>query len=153
MAAGAGFRANSLEADIASLLPLRSFTPDAASLEQVVQTARCDYCIFWELNAESGQLVHAGAFNQPNKLNAMRKSKDYVFTPGIGNVGRVFSQKMPEMYPDVTRVTEAEFVRRQLACNHGIRSICLVPFENGVLEYGSTQVWDTPPQFEPHLQY
>mmetsp|Transcript_27309 Transcript_27309/g.49446 ORF Transcript_27309/g.49446 Transcript_27309/m.49446 type:complete len:378 (+) Transcript_27309:49-1182(+) len=130
-----------------SLTP-KDNVPDVLSvLDSVVRKSGAQYALFWGMSA--GRLAvqdewttggHIENFTDGSRLVSLR--------PGQGIVGRVFKSKRVEFLSDVSGLSAAVFSRLGLAQRSGVRSIACFPWNNGVIEYGSTQVWEQPPLCE-----
>lgn len=120
------------------------FAVSDEALTAVLECTQSDYVIWWQLDPESKRLVHTKQTNSKRQLNAMRRSRSWEFGVGDGVVGRVFQTGVPEIVQDVNQLDPTVFHRFKLASDYGIASLAFVPFTNGVLEYGSKGVKDSP---------
>jgi hypothetical protein len=110
---------------------------------------RCDtsgagYAIFW--SNVNGKLVVAGDY-VTDARKADLKSKGFeksfaeesesyaVDATGDGPVASVYKSKEPLFIKDVAAST---MKRKDLAAKYGIGQVCFVPFETGVLEFGTS---------------
>ncbi|MBX3082067.1 MAG: PAS domain S-box protein [Anaerolineae bacterium] len=103
-----------------------------AVLRLVCQYTGWDYGGVWIPNLNQTALIcsplHYVADADDEGLNSFRiASLDAVFNRGIGLIGRVWAANAVEWIPDVTLLTENEFVRLQAAKIAGLHGIVGVP--------------------------
>lgn len=138
--------------DVAVSLPsgiaLTRFDAHPERLERVSKLTGASYVLFWTPTPEGEEFHKEACFYQSTTLNLLRQSMEYVLRPSKGMVGSVFRKQQPEMIHDCRDIADGLFLRAKLAASYGLRSIAFVPFANGVLEYGTTELWDSLPSFE-----
>jgi len=137
-------------------------TPLPAMLkgDDVIPTLRavCDlsggeYALFW--NTCDGALKVEAEWTERQCVRSARHAqhlRSYIFTssltsfrPGQGAVGRVFQTNSAEFNSVASGLNKDHFHRNALAKRHGVRSIVFIPWNRGVLEYGSTESWTEAP--------
>jgi hypothetical protein len=117
-----------------------------ASLKMRCDTSGASYALYWK--ETEGKMVVAGVYSTPARQEALADmgksggfsdaSKEYVLDAnGDGPVGTVMKTQQPFYLQDATAC--ATMKRSALTKEYGIKSICLVPTEGGVLEYGTTE--------------
>jgi len=118
----------------------------AASLKMRCDTSGASYALYWK--ETEGKMVVAGVYSTPARQKALAEmgksggfsnaSKEYVLdASGDGPVGTVMKTQQPFYLQDATACTTMK--RSALTKEYGIKSICFVPTEGGVLEYGTTE--------------
>lgn len=125
-----------------------------ASLKMRCDTSGAGYAIYWK-EAE-GKLTIAGDYVTPRHMAAvMREGMDQSFAKasyevtldaqGVGPVAKCYRTGEAQYVSDVRFISNSDnqFKRKLLASNYGIRSICFVPVEGGVMEYGTSKGPDT----------
>merc|ERR1712187_958257 len=143
-----------------NLMPNVQKVPRSNQLRALVENSTHSgvcYGMEWGIS-ESGCLVHRSHYNPAWRIEAIRtaglkslyttRSKNFVFTPGRGYVGKAFAQQQILFVGDVRSISydtvadadAQEFVRIDLAKEFGIQSVVFLPFADGVLEIGSTSV-------------
>ena len=106
------------------------------------------FAIFWGLDQAKQVLRPLCHWNPPERVaevraatgsDALYTTESYAseFTPGVGFGGRVYRDKKGMSFPDVSRVSSADFKRKELAARFGVKTLAYVPFASGVLEVGS----------------
>jgi len=133
--------------------PMPSSNALHGSTLQALLKMRCDliggqYAIFW--NRENGKLVVEGdyatdEFRQQFPDNTYAHESE-TFIHSVSDtfcVSLCYSSGNPVFEPDVAN---SNLERREVALKYGIQQICLIPFEGGILECGSTgKPWDSMP--------
>jgi len=113
-----------------------------ASLKMRCDTSGAGYSIYWK--EVDGQLTIAGSYVTPERAAALKASgKEMSFAEasadvtldakGIGPVATVIKTREPVFVKEVATST---MKRKELALEYGVRSVCFVPVEGGVMEYG-----------------
>lgn len=121
------------------------------TLRAVCDLSGGDYALFW--NTCDGVLKVEYEWTEcARSARHTQHLRSYMFTsgltsfrPGQGAIGRVFQTSSVEFHSDVSGLSKDYFHRGTLAKRHGVRSIVLIPWNNGVLEYGSTETWTEAP--------
>ncbi|KAG8464723.1 hypothetical protein KFE25_010091 [Diacronema lutheri] len=117
-------------------VPLPLFdASSSAGITSCVHEADASYGIFWSFFAIVRELKAQHWYAPDGKC--MQRSCTFGFLPGQGAVGRVWSSGWPQLLPDVQALPPDDFLRVHLAKLFGVRSIALIPFEQGVLELGT----------------
>eukprot|EP00931_Biecheleriopsis_adriatica_P099020 TRINITY_DN7325_c0_g1_i1.p1 TRINITY_DN7325_c0_g1~~TRINITY_DN7325_c0_g1_i1.p1 ORF type:complete len:656 (-),score=128.38 TRINITY_DN7325_c0_g1_i1:137-2020(-) len=117
-----------------------------ASLKMRCDTSGASYALYWR--ETDGKMVVAGVYSTPARQQALADmgksigfadaSKEYVLdAKGDGPVGTVVKTQEPFYIQDATACTTMK--RSALTKEYGIKSMCFVPVEGGVLEYGTTE--------------
>lgn len=136
--------------------PLTGTTLQAA-LKMRCDTSGAVYAIYWA--NENGKLVVAGDY-VPDARRAALKTKGLngsfaeeseAFSPdvsGEGPVASVYKTKQPLLIKDIA---SSNMKRKDLATKYGIRQVCFIGFEAGVLEYGTSEdscsaTWEEMPE-------
>lgn len=96
-----------------SPVELEELAPTQVTLEKIRVSTKADYAIWWR--HENSRLLHGLAANAPNHLNAMKRSKTFIFDEGDGVVGRVFSNREPFFVEDVATTKNTSFKRFKIA--------------------------------------
>eukprot|EP00931_Biecheleriopsis_adriatica_P102939 TRINITY_DN77844_c0_g1_i1.p1 TRINITY_DN77844_c0_g1~~TRINITY_DN77844_c0_g1_i1.p1 ORF type:complete len:690 (-),score=134.65 TRINITY_DN77844_c0_g1_i1:23-2092(-) len=128
----------------------KAFVPLSGLTLQASMKMRCDttgasYCIYW--GEVDDKLVVAGSYVT---LKGGAQCKKYASAcqklqlDESTMLGKVAATREAAFISDVE--TCAEFTRAALCKECGIKSACIIPFEDGVLEYGSIDAWDAAPQ-------
>jgi len=121
--------------------------------------AACDktgagYALFWaEHKGKLSPVAHYNTMARYTSCKARRgdeetfatKSKSVSIAVGEGLVGRAFAQEVEQFVPDACALTFDGFPRLHLAREFGIRSIGAVPYDGGVLEFGTDELWTSMP--------
>eukprot|EP00418_Pyrodinium_bahamense_P089929 CAMPEP_0179041410 /NCGR_PEP_ID=MMETSP0796-20121207/16142_1 /TAXON_ID=73915 /ORGANISM="Pyrodinium bahamense, Strain pbaha01" /LENGTH=921 /DNA_ID=CAMNT_0020737773 /DNA_START=33 /DNA_END=2798 /DNA_ORIENTATION=- len=134
------------EALVRRAVPLTGDTL-GASLKMQCDTSGADYSIYWA--AVDDTLVVAGKYISPDvdaAVSTMFLSKCENMKLGKDNTlaGMVYKTGLPEFLPDAPSSSKSS--RTELYQQCGIKSICVIPFEDGVLEYGSLSRWQEEPE-------
>lgn len=130
----------------------------SASLKMRSDTSGAGYCIYWLKVGD--EMVVADQYVSParrQELLASGKTSSYaeasegvkLDAKGDGPVATVYRTGKPVFVPNAAE--ELKLKRREFAKEYGIKSMCFIPFEDGVLEYGasigdSTAVWSKMPE-------
>eukprot|EP00931_Biecheleriopsis_adriatica_P040186 TRINITY_DN23009_c0_g1_i1.p1 TRINITY_DN23009_c0_g1~~TRINITY_DN23009_c0_g1_i1.p1 ORF type:complete len:297 (+),score=57.87 TRINITY_DN23009_c0_g1_i1:83-973(+) len=102
------------------------------------------YALYWTMSG--GKLQPEAEWSKNDHLRSFLFTSRLVsLKPGECAVGRVYHSKGREFYADVSTVSSTRFQRSALARRHGVRSVACVPWNDGVLEYGSKEVWPDIP--------
>lgn len=119
-------------------------------LSNLLERTTCaDYAIFWTCDEDRQLLVFESYFSPDGQL--MERSRLSTFaTSGQGAVGRCWASKADFLVRDASASDIIRFTRVQLACYHGVHSVGLWRFPNGVLELGSVSpmLWTCLPDIE-----
>merc|ERR1719284_1535160 len=111
--------------------------------------------MFW--NEFNGKLTVTSHFVAPERVAALKAKRgdDDNFPKrcyglsidvGSGAPGRVYANRSEEFFPDVQTLDSSKFLRMDLAKEFGIKSMACVPFQGGVLEYGTPEIWSSLPR-------
>jgi len=117
--------------------------------------------IYWGLDDAKGVLRPMCHWNPPEIATQMKAmtGKDDLYTtesykvqmkPGTGCVGKTYESKEAMFFPDVSKLSWDDFLRKDLAARFGIVSVALKPFANGVLEIASPTKWDSCAWVQDH---
>eukprot|EP00931_Biecheleriopsis_adriatica_P099021 TRINITY_DN7325_c0_g2_i1.p1 TRINITY_DN7325_c0_g2~~TRINITY_DN7325_c0_g2_i1.p1 ORF type:complete len:630 (-),score=126.82 TRINITY_DN7325_c0_g2_i1:42-1931(-) len=117
-----------------------------ASLKMRCDTSGASYALYWR--ETDGKMVVAGVYTTAARQQALADmgksigfadaSKEYVLdASGDGPVGTALKTQQPFYIQDATACTTMK--RSALTKEYGIKSICFVPVEGGVMEYGTTE--------------
>lgn len=128
---------------------LATFEPKPARLEDVVTTADADYGIFWQFSSQGNVLEPAVYYSVDTMI--MERSRAYTFPPEVDAVGKCWQSKQPRFMQDVAEQDIGDYVRQDLASYFGIRSVAMVPFSNGVLEFGTHRLWQVAPNWDSRV--
>ncbi len=100
---------------------------------------------YWQVDAAAGVLRFGGYWNTPGiALDAYaQQSRNDIFGPGVGVVGRVWQTQQPLWISDAA--TDPRVVNRELACQTGLGCVFAIPVVDaetviGVLAFMSSQV-------------
>jgi len=115
-----------------------------ASLKMRCDTSGAGYAIYW--CNENGKIVVAGDYvtdarREALKAKGMKKSfaeesEAYALpASGDGPVAKVLRKQEPVFVNDIAK---SNMLRKDLAAKYGIAQVCFVPFEAGVLEFGTS---------------
>lgn len=70
------------------------------------------------------------------------ESYGFHFRPGQGLIGRAFVNRNERFYfQEVDRLPEEIFIRKRIAQKFGIKSVAVLWYKGGVLEFGTTDEW------------
>mmetsp|Transcript_48369 Transcript_48369/g.121881 ORF Transcript_48369/g.121881 Transcript_48369/m.121881 type:complete len:678 (-) Transcript_48369:9-2042(-) len=132
----------------------------AASLKMRCDSSGADYAIYW-VNVD-GQLTTAGYYVTPPRraaLEAQGKTGSFAEVSQSmrlpaqgckGPISTVYNLGTPICIGDAA--SNDTLNRKDLAAEYGVQSICFVPCEGGVLEYGtSTTTWAKSPPATPNM--
>jgi len=149
-ARGAGRRTQMFKSFSTGATPLTGCTLQA-SLKMRCDNSGAGYAIFWsEVN---GELIAAGSYTSDAQMAEMKVkglrssfaecSKSYKLdASGHGPIAKVFQNKEPFFVADPT---SADMQRQELVKQFGLQQVCFVPFEDGVLEFGTDASWTEMP--------
>jgi len=128
-----------------------------ASLKMRCDTSGGVYAIYWA--NENGKLVVAGDYVTDDRRAALKaKGFDSSYAKeseafsldvsGDSRVAEVYKTNKPLFIKDVA---SADMKRKDLAAKYGIRQVCFIAFEGGVLEYGTSDdgcsaTWEEMPE-------
>ncbi|KAG8466681.1 hypothetical protein KFE25_008060 [Diacronema lutheri] len=126
-----------------------AFEPSLENLTAALGTCGADYVLFWSyVRAEEKIWPTHDACADPSAPIQMKALCRYIsFAPAAGAVGKALSTRMVFLSDDVSKLNPHELMHAPVAASQGIRSIYLVPYANGVLEFGSRQRWAKHPTF------
>jgi len=116
-----------------------------ASLQMRCQTSGAGYAMYWKEVDE--QLVIAGEYVTPERQETLKKLKKEISFAEASQqitldakadspVAKVLQTRAPVFIQDVKTCTTMD--RAGLAADYAIGSVCLVPVEGGVIEYGTS---------------
>lgn len=114
-------------------------------LARVLALTGAEYVLFYQLFDEVDELKGARYASQDGAL--MLKSRTFPLSPEVGIVGRAWARRERCFVLDASAADPRDFVRQPLAEFHGVRSIAFECFANGIIEYGTTQLWESAPTF------
>jgi len=125
------------------VVPLTGCTLQAA-LKMRCDTSGAGYAIYWA--NETGKLVVAGDYvtdARRAELSAKGLEKSFaeesetfaLDASADGPVATVYKSKQPLM---ITDIASSNMKRKDLAAKYGLGQICFIPFEGGVLEFGTS---------------
>lgn len=122
-------------------------------LKEVCLYSGAVYAVFWAVEKGCGVLRAMCHYNPSERIQQVRGETDedalyttesyaFRFRPGQGLIGRAFSNRNERFFfQDVTELPEDIFLRRRLAQRFGIKSVAIMWYKGGVLEFGTTDVW------------
>jgi hypothetical protein len=122
-------------------------------LEEVCAHSGAVYSIFWSLKKGSGTLHAMSHYNPEERIEHVRsttgedalystESYGCCFRPGEGLIGKAFSDRSKRFFfQDVQELPESIFIRRHVAERFGIKSVAVLWYRGGVLEFGTTDEW------------
>mmetsp|Transcript_85119 Transcript_85119/g.214607 ORF Transcript_85119/g.214607 Transcript_85119/m.214607 type:complete len:611 (-) Transcript_85119:351-2183(-) len=138
-----------------SVVPLTGCTLQAA-MKMCCDTSGAGYAIYWA--NENGKLVVAGDYVSDARKEELKgkgfeksfaeESEAYALdASGDGPVATVYNTKEPLFVSDIAT---SNLNRKDLATKYGLGQVCFIPFEAGVLEFGtsegaSTATWEKMP--------
>jgi len=138
------------------VVPLTGCTLQAA-LKMRCDTSGAGYAIYWA--NENGKLVVAGDYITDARRAALsakgleksfaEESETWTLDASAdGSVATVYKSKQPLL---ITDIASSNMKRKDLAAKYGLAQICFIPFEGGVLEYGTsdgpcTATWEEMPK-------
>jgi len=136
-------------------VPLTGCTLQAA-LKMRCDTSGAGYAIYWA--NVNGKLVVAGDYVTDARKEELKskgfeksfaeESEAFAFdASGDGPIATVYKTREPLFVSDIV---SSNLQRRELAAKYGLGQICFIPFEAGVLEFGtsdgsSTATWENMP--------
>eukprot|EP00440_Ansanella_granifera_P019985 gb/GFBE01021716.1/.p1 GENE.gb/GFBE01021716.1/~~gb/GFBE01021716.1/.p1 ORF type:complete len:611 (+),score=139.44 gb/GFBE01021716.1/:1-1833(+) len=132
------------------LVPLTGCTLQAA-LKMRCDTSGASYAIYW--SNENGKFAIAGEYVTEARKEELKgkgfersfadESESYVLeASGDGPIATVYKSKEPLFVGDITA---SNMKRKDLAAKYGINQISFIPFEAGVLEFGTSGHWEAMP--------
>lgn len=124
--------------------------PDVSSwLETVCAESGAEYALFWAVGNGSLRVVAnsvPGFTNDTVVLESfVELSRSVTLSQGEGLVGHAFKCQQKGFNNDVCNLPASQFTRCEMAKTHGVRSIAFIACSLGVLEYGTTATWESPP--------
>eukprot|EP00931_Biecheleriopsis_adriatica_P091706 TRINITY_DN65590_c0_g1_i1.p1 TRINITY_DN65590_c0_g1~~TRINITY_DN65590_c0_g1_i1.p1 ORF type:complete len:346 (-),score=57.28 TRINITY_DN65590_c0_g1_i1:84-1076(-) len=128
-------------------------------LAKVCEDHGAVFAVWWTF--ENGVLSVADHYNPSSRIEEVRnkygtsnlyslESYRYRMRPGEGLVGKAFARQKAAFFLDLKEVDENLFLRKKVAEQFGIKSIALAPFQDGVLEMGSSDMWTSFTEFTLH---
>jgi len=114
-------------------------------LRSCCEESGAEYALFWSIC--SGRLCVSVAWaKHGGGRSFIADSSTVMLEPGEGAVGRAFNQQIEEFNEDVRCLSVDKFIRLDMAKNHNVQSLLVVPWSNyGVLEFGAHGSWQMPP--------
>mmetsp|Transcript_101968 Transcript_101968/g.287826 ORF Transcript_101968/g.287826 Transcript_101968/m.287826 type:complete len:644 (+) Transcript_101968:65-1996(+) len=126
----------------------------AAVLKMRCDITGADYAIFWV--HVNGKLVVAGDYTTPawsaelraaGKIESFAERSESVTydVKELVHVSAVYNLGAPMFVSGAGSTADEDFQRKDLAAEYGVKSICFVPAEAGVLEFGTRESWSGIP--------
>jgi len=130
---------------------VRDVTPK--DCQRAAEEAEASFAIYWGFDVEKGVLRPMCHWDPPKRIAELKEktggdetyaTESYRFPrqPGDGYVGKSFGNQETMFFPDMSKVPQSEFKRRDLEHRFGIVSMAFKPFANGVMEVGCTKKWE-----------
>mmetsp|Transcript_129358 Transcript_129358/g.322490 ORF Transcript_129358/g.322490 Transcript_129358/m.322490 type:complete len:466 (+) Transcript_129358:55-1452(+) len=116
-------------------------------LQEVCRRSHGAYALFWSISSDRLRVADAWAVDR-NAKTFTSACGLVTFRPGEGAVGRVFRSNRHEFNSDVSTLAPTRFVRMRLARRHGVQSVVCMPWNGGVVEFGTTETWQEAPLSE-----
>eukprot|EP00930_Biecheleria_cincta_P008354 TRINITY_DN109775_c0_g1_i1.p1 TRINITY_DN109775_c0_g1~~TRINITY_DN109775_c0_g1_i1.p1 ORF type:complete len:659 (-),score=120.82 TRINITY_DN109775_c0_g1_i1:61-2037(-) len=139
-------RERDIVSEAAEVVGLTGLTLEAA-MKMRSDTSGADYVLYW---AEVENVyVAAGHYMRPEcheqcsgYIQACQGQKLDRSTM----IAKVATTRSPAFIQIQDEASSSTFTRRQSCQEFGIKSVCIIPFEDGVLEYGSRSEWKEAPK-------
>lgn len=124
-------------------------------LKEVCAYSGAVYAVFWAVEKGCGVLHAMCHYNPEERIQQVKRetgddalytteSYAFRFRPGQGLIGKAFVHRNQLFsFQDVTALPEDIFLRRNLAQRFGIKSVAVMWYKGGVLEFGTTDVWSS----------
>jgi len=123
-------------------MPLTGHTL-AASLKICCELTGAQYAIYW-VNTHGSYVVASDFASQDGLKSFTQASSAIALTAdGSGPVATVATTGAPVFVANAG--SEESLERREAATASGVKSICMIPFQAGVLEFGCTDGWTEMP--------
>mmetsp|Transcript_157500 Transcript_157500/g.277858 ORF Transcript_157500/g.277858 Transcript_157500/m.277858 type:complete len:216 (-) Transcript_157500:56-703(-) len=126
-----------------------------AYLKQVCTYSGAVYAVFWAVEKGCGVLHAICHYNPDERIEQVKRetgddalytteSYAFRFRPGQGLIGKAFVRRNEIFFfEDVTTLPEDIFLRRNIAQRFGIRSVVIMWYKGGVLEFGTVDKWSS----------
>lgn len=123
----------------------------AASMKMRCDTSGSAYVLYWV--EVDGNFVVAGNYVPPEHKSVLKQEAgkkgwvqqcESLKLERSSMVAHIAESKEAVFMKDAS--SESSFTRTELCKQFGIVSVCIIPFEDGVLEYGSFQPWAQAPK-------
>jgi len=122
-------------------------------LKEVCTNSGAVFAVFWAIKKGSGTLQAMCHYNPEERIKQVMEEtgKDKLYTtesctfhfhPGEGLIGKAFCDASKRFhFQDVALLPEDIFVRKHVAERFGIKSVAVLRYRGGVLEFGTTDIW------------
>jgi PAS domain S-box-containing protein len=99
------------------------------ALEKVCEVTHWDFGEAWVPRSDWSALECSPAwYSKTDRLNTFREqSQQFSFAPGVGIPGRIWLSKKPEWCRDVSAMTDAHYLRAQMAQAAGLKAALGIP--------------------------
>jgi len=122
-------------------------------LREVCSFSGAVYAVFWAIRKGSGVLQAVCHYNPAERIEHVKgtlgadtlystESYAFSFLPGHGLIGKAFLNRNEHFFfQDVETLPEEIFIRKHVALKFGIKSVAVLWYKGGVLEFGTTDKW------------
>jgi hypothetical protein len=123
-----------------------------ADLERVCRYSDAVYAVFWAIERGSKVLRVVAHYNPAHRIQLVERvtgedklysteSYAYRFRHGEGLIGKCLQEKKRSFFEDVTDLPDDLYLRNHMAIQFGIKSVALLPYKEGILEFGTSERW------------